>query len=154
MKRRRGLHGDFIEAEKGTAFVRRFDDALEHEMAGDAVLAARYAGETVAQLGGAEVGEKAELAEIDAEDGRLLIAHLPGGAQDGAVAAEDEGKVGGQTGEIGLLMQVAEDDVGVFAQKRREAFGLFGDAGTMCVAEDEDTHRLAFPRPIRSGRWR
>ena len=110
-------------------------------MAGDAVFAAGDAGEAVAQLVGAEVGEKAELAEIDAEDGRLVIAHLAGGAEDGAVAAEDEGEVGGQGGQVGFLAEVVEDDFGVFAQQRQQAFGLLGDAGPMAIAEDEDTHR-------------
>ena len=114
-------------------------------MAGDAVFAAGDAGETVAQLGGAEVGEEAELAEVDAEDGRLAVAHLAGGAEDGAVAAEDEREVGGQAGQVGFLAEVVEDDFGVFAQQRQQAFGLLGDAGTMAIAEDEDAHSRSLP---------
>ena len=109
-------------------------------MVGDAVFAAGDAGKTGTQLIGAEVGEEAELAEVDAEDGRLAVAHLAGGAEDGAVAAEDEGEVGGQAGQVAFLAAGQEDDFGVLAQERQQALGLLGDAGAMAVAQDEDTH--------------
>ena len=66
-----------------------------------------------AQLVGAEVGEEAEPAEVDAEDGQLAVAHLPGGAEDGPVAAEDERQFGVDAGQVGLLEQIDEDDVDV-----------------------------------------
>ena len=51
---------------------------------------------TSPQFVGAEVGQEAELAEVDAEHRRLAIAHLPGGPEDGPVAAEHQGQVGRQ----------------------------------------------------------
>ena len=98
------------------------------------------AGKAAAQLVGAEVGEEAESAEVDAEDRRLAIAHLPGGAEDGAVAAEDEGQVGGQAARSLSWSEIEQDDFGVLAEERQQALRLLGDAGTMAVAEDEDAH--------------
>src|SRR5205814_6959768 len=106
-------------SEEGAALAGPVYDALEHEVPCDAVLAAGDGRETVAQLGRAEVGEEAELAQVDAEDGRLPVAHLAGGPQNGAVAAEDEREVGGQAGQLLFLAEVAEDDFGVLAQERQ-----------------------------------
>jgi hypothetical protein len=39
-------------------------------------------------------GQKAEPTEVDAEHRHLAIAHLPGRAQNRAVAAEDQGEIG------------------------------------------------------------
>ena len=136
----------------------RLQQALEHEVVGDAVFAAGDAGETGAELVGAEVGEEAELTEVDAEDGRLAITHLAGGAEDGAVAAEHEDQVGGEAGQVHFLAEVVEDDLGVLAQERQQSFGLLGDAGTIAIAEDEDAHgslrtsKRSFGVPIRKGR--
>jgi len=116
------------------------DEALIHEVVRDTRLAADDTGEDLAQLVGAEVGEEAEFAEVDAEDRNLTIAHLPGGAEDGTVAAEDERQIGLDVTEVVRLGEVEDDDVAVLSEERQETFRLLADAGALAVAEDHHAH--------------
>src|SRR5208283_3651259 len=103
-----------------------------------------------AQLVGAEVGEEAEPAEVDAEYRSLPVPHLPPGAEDGTVAAEDEGDVGRHLAEVALLAQVDGYDLAVLLEKRQQPVGFFSDPRTSCVAQDENAHDR-FPWSGRQG---
>src|SRR5579885_795028 len=78
VERRPRLQSNFIEAQDDLPSARPLDQALEHEMLGDAIVALDDAGKDVAQFFRAEVGQKTEPTEIDAEHGRLMVAHLAG----------------------------------------------------------------------------
>src|SRR5919197_820462 len=63
-----GLDGDLVKPQEGAPAGRLLDHALEHQVPGDAEVAPDHAGQAGAQLVGPDVGEEAELAEVDAED--------------------------------------------------------------------------------------
>ena len=99
----------------------------------------------------AQIGEEAELTEVDAEDGHLAVTHLTRGAKDGAVAAEDEREIGLECGEVQALIEVESDDFPERPQERSQSLGLRADAGLGTVAEDEKAHgqKVLAPRHHR-----
>src|SRR5262249_27422865 len=112
VKGRTRLQRHLVEAEIGDrrrgSLPFAGEDALEHDMARDMKLATQNAGKDVADLGGGQVGEEAERAEIDAEDRYLTIGHLPGGAEDSAVAPHHESQVCGDLTEVFRLEQIEQ----------------------------------------------
>src|SRR5262249_32993538 len=89
---------------------------------------------------GVEGGEEAELAEVDAEDRNLTIAHLPGSAEDGTIAAEDERQVRLDGTEVLHLEEVEDDNLAELSEEGQETFRLLADAGPLTVAEDHHAH--------------
>src|SRR5262245_32527331 len=106
---------------------------------GHAVLTAEDMPECFAELLRAEVGEEAELAEIDAEDRCLAVGHLADSAEDGTVAAEDESEVGADAGEVFRLQEIKNRDLTVLAEKRQQALGLLDHASPLAIAQDHHT---------------
>ena len=123
-------------------FVDVFDDAFEHQVRGDAIIARRRFAAGSLERVDAQVGEKAELAEVDAEDRNLAIAHLPGGPEDGPVAAEDERDVGVFATQIGGAIEIEDDDLAELFESRHEPLRLFADARLIRIAEDVEPHLL------------
>src|SRR5262249_14170754 len=140
MKRMSRVDADVVQSEKGSTFSRRINNALEHEVARDAVLSLDDAWQALAQLFRTKIGEKAELAEIDAEDRGLLITHLPCRAEDRAVAAQNQGKVGMDLANVLGLPQVMDYDFAMLLEKRQQPLCFLGDARSRAVAQDEDAH--------------
>src|SRR5262249_17023555 len=135
-----GEDGDIVQAQIAAAALGPLDDALEHQVAGDAVIAPDDLGEDGPQLVRAEVGEEPELAEVDAEDGRLPVAHLPGRPQGGAAAAEQQRDVGRVGAEVLDLEQVVDDDPAVLDEERHQPIGLLPHARTVRVTQKKDSH--------------
>ena len=90
---------------------------------------------------GRQVGEEPEAAEVDAEDRHLTVAHLAGRPQDGAVAAEHQGHVGGHVGQVALPAQVREDHLTPGGRDGRgQPLGRLRHVRLGPVAEDEEAH--------------
>jgi hypothetical protein len=87
-----------------------------------------------------DLGEEAELAEVHAQGGDLLVGHLPGGAEDGAVAAQDQGQFGRMPAQVGFLEEINDDNFAAPFQEREEFVGSLDDAGPAAITEQEDTH--------------
>ncbi len=136
MEGRPGPDGDFVEAQAAAFAFRPGDGAFEHEVLRDAEVVVDDAGETGPQLLGRQVGEEAEPAEVDAEDWCLLVAHLPGGAEDGPVAAKDQSQVGVVGSEVGLLLQVLDDDHAVLPEEGPQPLQLLAHTGSPAVAQN------------------
>jgi hypothetical protein len=62
-------------------------------MLDDAMLAGHNLRKHFVEVLGLDAGEEAQAAEIDAEHRDLLIAHLPSGSENRAIAAKDDGEV-------------------------------------------------------------
>ncbi len=60
-----------------------------------------------------QVGQEPKLAEVYAQHRSLAVAHLVRGAEDRAVAAEDDRPVGIDIFQVGGELKVPKDDVGV-----------------------------------------
>src|SRR6516225_1563359 len=107
-------------------------------MAGGAIFAVDDAGETGAELVGTEVGEEAEFAEVDAENRPLVVAHLPGGAENGAVAAQDNGQICRHGAEVALLQEIDNGNGAVAFEKGNELVRFFPDPRFVGIAQYED----------------
>jgi hypothetical protein len=142
-QRRHGVHHHFVQTEARLRAGARFDDAFEHEVLGDAEFLEQDMDEALIEVARMDVGEKAEPAEIDAENGNLTVTHLPGRAENGAVAAEDEGEIGArERRQVLLLAQIDQQHLGLFAQERQPALDLRDHAWPFCVSEHVNLHRV------------
>ena len=88
------MDDDLIEPESGSPAGPLLDLAFIHQVMRNAIFMVEDLLEAVIEVVGMNIGEKTEPAEVDAENRNLVVAHLPGGAQNGAVAAEDKRKIG------------------------------------------------------------
>src|SRR5262249_45989603 len=110
---RPGPEHDLIESEKGPAAARSFNRALVHQMPRHRIFAADDARQQLPAFLKPQIGEKAELPEIDAEHWTLPVSHLPRRSQDGAVAAEHQSDFSVVTAQVHLLRQVYRHDLAV-----------------------------------------
>src|SRR5262245_25528010 len=160
MERRASLDRHLVEAEVGVgegiarrtggsgqgrlgangAVLDLLDEALVHEVVRYVRLAVGDAGKDLAKLVGGEVGEEAELAEVDGKGRNRTVAQLPCGAKDGTIAAEDERQVRLDGTEVLRLGEVEDNDLAELSEEGQETFRLLADAGPLAVAEDHHAH--------------
>jgi hypothetical protein len=62
-------------------------------MASDAIVPLKHPRKAIAKILGVQIGQEAQLSQVDAEDWGLLISHLSSGPQDSAVASQHESYV-------------------------------------------------------------
>jgi hypothetical protein len=137
----------FIETEKRSTFIARFDGTLEHEVARNSKLASGYARETLPKIFGRQVSKESQFPQIDAEDRELPIAHLPGRAKNGSVAAQYERQVGRDGIEVLFLAEIECSNFRVLAQEWAQALRLFLYASPIGISENENSHKRPAPTP-------
>ena len=86
--------------------VARSEDAREGHQVFDRELASGQVVQPVQKRGGRQVGQEPEPARVDAQDGRGMVFHPPRRVEDGAVATQHDGHVGGQGREVGIGREI------------------------------------------------
>ena len=88
--RRSRADDHLVEAKVRPAVLGSSRLTLEHHVARDAVIARCNLSETTPEVVRIQIGQEPEFAEIDAQDGNLVVAHLSGGPQNCSIAAQDD----------------------------------------------------------------
>src|SRR5207247_1167196 len=118
------LDDDLVESQKRARLAVGTYLALEHEVAGSAIVAGDDVRDGGADLIGRDVSEEAELAEVDAQDGDLLATHLSRRPQDCPVAAQHQRDLRRMGREVFALLQVEDHDFALLAPEGPSLLGL------------------------------
>ncbi len=94
------------------------------------------------EVGEGDLGEEAEGAEVDAEDGGGGVGEGAGCGEEGAVAAEDDDEVGAVLGELGALDGVGVVDVGSALGVEETAIAAVFEPGDEFAQDDGELRLL------------
>ncbi|MNM51800.1 hypothetical protein D3C81_628680 [compost metagenome] len=135
--------------------------SLEQEAVFHQVMAVEHFGDLYFQLIGADIGEKTQAATVDAQHRRVVLGQRPGGAEQAAIAANDDDQVTDLTQQLarrGLQAvagqdfsdRVFEDDVQMpFQQEFFQSANSIEHLRATEAADDTDIAKLLHGAPAR-----